>query len=195
MNSPSSAPIPSALLWDGDQATAFVSVWQVDWSIEGSGGALVLCRPGELRVLCDPPLLGRWLFDNFVTHFRELAHFDFPARPTVEKAAVRIDLDLTAGLHASAGDVSVRITGILDRRRTLDSGLRLGGSLVAVAGLHALPVGPDRSRRRRRARRAPHPRRPARSAPAPSWPWPRPTPASERGQRGHPGRRYRARSP
>lgn len=118
---------PAALLWEGDQATAFVSVWQVDWSIEGSGGALVLCRPGELRVLCDPPLLGRWLFDTFLTHSSELGQFDLPARPTVEKASVRIDLDLTAGLHASAGDVSVRITGILDRRRTLDSGLRLGG--------------------------------------------------------------------
>jgi hypothetical protein len=118
---------PAALLWEGDQATAFVSVWQVDWSSEGPGGAIVLCRPGELRVLCDPPVLGRWLFDTFVTHFNELNNFELPARPTVEKAAVRVDLDLTAGLHASAGDVSVRITGILDRRRTLENGLRLGG--------------------------------------------------------------------
>jgi hypothetical protein len=118
---------PAALLWEGDQATAFVSVWQVDWSAEGPGGAVVLCRPGELRVLCDPPVLGRWLFDTFVTHFSELNNFDRPVRPTVEKASVRIDLDLTAGLHASAGDVSIRITGILDRRRTLENGLRLGG--------------------------------------------------------------------
>jgi hypothetical protein len=118
---------PVASLWEGDQATAFVSVWQVDWSSEGPGGALVLCRPGELRVLCDPPVLGRWLFDTFVTHSRELNNFELPARPTVEKAAVRVDLDLTAGLHASAGDVSVRITGILDRRRKLENGLRLDG--------------------------------------------------------------------
>jgi hypothetical protein len=117
---------PAALLWEGDQATAFISVWQVDWSAEGAGGAVVLCRPGELRVLCDPPLLGRWLFDTFVTYFGELNHFELPNRPTVERAPVKIDLDLTAGLHASAGDVIVRITGILDRRRTLDSGLRLG---------------------------------------------------------------------
>jgi hypothetical protein len=117
---------PAALLWDGDEATAFISVWQVDWSVEGAGGAVVLCRPGELRVLCDPPLLGRWLFDTFVTYFGELNHFELPNRPTVERAPVKIDLDLTAGLHASAGDVIVRITGVLDRRRTLDSGLRLG---------------------------------------------------------------------
>ena len=116
---------PAALLWDGDQATAFLSVWQVDWSAEGPGGAMVLCRPGELRVLCDPPLLGRWLFDTFVTHFPELNHFELPVRPTVERVTVKIDLDLTAGLHASAGDLTVRITGILDRRRLLDSGLRL----------------------------------------------------------------------
>lgn len=117
---------PAALLWDGDEPTAFVSVWQVDWSSEGAGGAIVLLRPGELRVLCDPPVLGRWLFDTFVTHFGELDNFpDRPARPSVERASVKIDLDLTAGLHATAGDVSVRITGILGRRRLLENGLRL----------------------------------------------------------------------
>lgn len=117
---------PAALLWDGDQATAYVSIWQVDWSVEGPGGAVVFCRPGEFRLLCDPPLLGRWLFDNFVTHFPELNQFDLPARPAVEQTSVKADLDLTAGLHATAGDLSIRITGVLDRRRVLDSGLRLG---------------------------------------------------------------------
>jgi hypothetical protein len=118
---------PAALLYDGDEPTAFVSVWQVDWSSEGAGGAIVLLRPGELRVLCDPPLLGRWLFDTFVTHVTELDKFpDCPARPAVERTAVKIDLDLTSGLHATAGDVNVRITGILDRRRKLENGLRLG---------------------------------------------------------------------
>jgi hypothetical protein len=128
---------PGALLWDGDQATAFVSVWQVDWSPEGSGGAIVLCRPGELRVLCDPPVVGRWLFDTFVTHFDELAHFDRPPRPAVERAPVRIDVDLVAGLSASAADVNVHITGILDRRRTLDSGLRLGGVPWTLSHVYA----------------------------------------------------------
>ena len=128
---------PAALLWDGDQATAFVSVWQVDWSQEGSGGAIVLCRPGELRVLCDPPLLGRWLFDTFVSHSRELHHLERPARPTVERTPVKIDLDLTAGLRASAGDVSVHITGVLDRRRVLDQGLRLGGVPWSLCNVYA----------------------------------------------------------
>jgi hypothetical protein len=128
---------PSALLWEGDRATAFVSVWQVDWSAEGGGGALVICRDGELRVLCDPPLLGRWLFDTFVAHSPELAHFELPTRPTVEKAAVKIDLDLVAGLSAAAGDVTVHITGVLDRRRTLDSGLRVGGIPWSVSRVYA----------------------------------------------------------
>jgi hypothetical protein len=128
---------PSAELWDGDQATAFVSVWQVDWSTEGSGGALVICRPGELRVLCDTPLLGRWLYDNFVVYASELSHFDGPSRPTVERASVRVDLDLAAGLSAAAGDVSVHITGVLDRRRTLDSGLRLGGIPWSLSRVYA----------------------------------------------------------
>ena len=128
---------PAALLWDGDQATAFVSVWQVDWSQEGSGGAIVLCRPGELRVLCDTPLLGRWLFDTFVVHFSELNHFEGPARPTVERAAVKVDIDLAAGLSASAADVTVHITGVLDRRRRLDSGLRLGGIPWSLSQVYA----------------------------------------------------------
>jgi len=128
---------PSALLWEGPEATAFVSVWQVDWSVEGSGGAIVLCRPGELRVLCDTPLLGRWLFDTFVGHSSELGHFERPARPTVERAAVKIDLDLAAGLSASAADVSVHITGVLDRRRTLDSGLRVGGIPWSLSRVYA----------------------------------------------------------
>jgi hypothetical protein len=127
----------AALLWDGDDATAFVSVWQVDWSTEGSGGGILLCRPGELRLLCDTPLLGRWLFDTFVTHFRELEHFERPARPTVERANVKIDLDLVSGLSASAADVSVHITGVLDRRRILDSGLRLGNVPWSLCNVYA----------------------------------------------------------
>jgi hypothetical protein len=128
---------PAALLWDGDRPTAFVSVWQVDWSTKGAGGAIVLLRPGELRVLCDPPVLGRWLFDTFVVHFGELNTFEKrPTRPSVEQAAVKIDLDLTAGLHATAGDVNVRITGILDRRRTLESGLRLGNTPWSLCNVY-----------------------------------------------------------
>ena len=118
---------PSAVLWDGDRPTAFVSVWQVDWSPEGSGGVVVLARTGELRVLCDPPIVGRWIYESFVQHSTELALFDLPPRPTVEQAPVKIDLDLVVGLTASANDVSVRISGILERRRQLENGLRLGG--------------------------------------------------------------------
>jgi len=128
---------PSALLWEGPQATAFVSVWRVDWSPEGAGGALVICRDGELRLLCDTPLLGRWLFDTFIGHSSELGHFNHPARPTVERAEVRIDLDLAAGLSASAGDVTVHITGVLDRRRTLDSGVRVGGIPWSITRVYA----------------------------------------------------------
>jgi hypothetical protein len=128
---------PAALLWDGPDATAFVSVWQVEWSPEGSGGAVVLCRPGELRLLCDSPLVGRWLFDTFVTHFGELNLFEHPARPTVEQAPVKIDLDLVVGLTAHAGDVTVRISGILDRRRQLENGLRLGGVPWSLSHVYA----------------------------------------------------------
>jgi|SRR5581483_4798888 len=128
---------PAALLWDGDQPGAFVSVWQVDWSPEGPGGAVVFARDGELRVLCDPPVVGRWLFDTFVTHFGELNQFEkLPPRPTVEQAPVKIEIDLVSGLTASAGDVSVRISGILDRRRQLENGLRLGGVPWSLSHVH-----------------------------------------------------------
>jgi len=127
---------PAALLWDGDQATAFVSVWQADWSSEGPGGTVVFARPGELRVLCDTPLLGRWLFDTFVTHFSELNNFELPARPSVEQTQVKVDLDLTAGLHATAGDLNIRITGVMDRRRILESGLRLGNVPWSLCNVH-----------------------------------------------------------
>jgi hypothetical protein len=55
----------------------------------------------------------------------------------VERAEVRIDLDLAAGLSASAGDVTVHITGVLDRRRTLDSGLRVGGIPWSITRVYA----------------------------------------------------------
>jgi hypothetical protein len=129
---------PAALLWDGDRASAFISVWQVDWSSEGPGGAVFLAREGELRVLCDPPVVGRWLFDTFVTHFTELNQFDeLPARPTVEQAPIKIDVDLVSGLTCSAGDVSIRISGILDRRRQLENGLRLGGVPWSLSHVYA----------------------------------------------------------
>jgi hypothetical protein len=135
---------PSALLWDGDRASAFVSVWQVDWSSEGPGGAVVLAREGELRILCDPPLVGRWLFDTFVSHMSELNHFEkLPARPHVEQAPVKIEVDLVSGLTASAADVTVRISGILDRRRQLENGLRLGGVPYSLSHV----VAPCRSAR------------------------------------------------
>jgi hypothetical protein len=127
---------PGALLWDGSQAKAYASVWQVDWSPEGSGGVVVFCRDGELRVLCDTPLLGRWVFDTFAAHFEELAHFERPERPTVERAPVKIDIDLTAGLSASAGDVSVHITGVLDRRSYTENGLKLGGDSFSVRNVY-----------------------------------------------------------
>ncbi|HEV7864779.1 MAG TPA: hypothetical protein VGR20_18900, partial [Acidimicrobiia bacterium] len=45
--------------------------------------------------------------------------------------------DLVAGLTASAGDVAVRMSGILDRRRQLENGLRLGGVPWSLSHVYA----------------------------------------------------------
>ena len=55
----------------------------------------------------------------------------------MEQAPVKIDVDLVSGLTASAGDVSVRISGILDRRRQLENGLRIGGVPWSLSHVYA----------------------------------------------------------
>ena len=102
----------------------------------------VASRPHKQTALveirrCSKISGARALFDTFVVHFSELNHFEGPARPTVERAAVKVDIDLAAGLSASAADVTVHITGVLDRRRRLDSGLRLGGIPWSLSQVYA----------------------------------------------------------
>src|SRR2546421_12118628 len=81
---------PAALLYDGDRASAFVSVWQGDWSTQGAGGAGGLCRPGGRRGPGGPPPGGRWVFGTLVTPFGGPNHFeDPPAPPTGGQAPTK----------------------------------------------------------------------------------------------------------
>lgn len=106
---------PGVLLYDGERATAFASVWQVDWSVRGAGAAIVLVVPGEVRILGDDAPLGRWLGESFTRHFPEARAVGW-SDPTFVHADVRTSLDLGDGFRATAGDVVVDADGLLDRR-------------------------------------------------------------------------------
>lgn len=100
---------------DHKTVTAFASVWQVDWSERGAGRAIVLWHAGAVRVLTDNPELGAWLEGGFTRHFPEAEGLAWTS-PAPELATVTYDIDLAHGLQASAGDVRVALSGVLDRR-------------------------------------------------------------------------------
>ena len=106
---------PAIRLYDGDEMTAFASVWIVDWSERGTGAAIVLWHDNKVRLLCHEPELGRWLAQDFTRHFPEVAHLPWP-EPRPERTEVAISLDPDVGLLASARDVTVEMSGVLDRR-------------------------------------------------------------------------------
>lgn len=126
---------PGVLLRAGGEVTAFASVWQVDWSERGAGRAIVLWHDGRVRLLGPDPVLSGWLADTFVRYFGEVA--GLPWEPVVERADVDLDLDLDRGLAASAGDVAVELSGVLDRRLFAMDRLTLGGVDYALANVYA----------------------------------------------------------
>lgn len=126
---------PGVLLRDGGEVTAFASVWQVDWSARGPGRAVVLWHDGRVRLLGPDPALAEWLAETFVQHFGEVA--GLPWSTTVEEAPAEVDLDLDRGLTAKAGDVTVEISGVLDRRVFAAADLTLGGVRYALSNVYA----------------------------------------------------------
>ncbi|HEY6739369.1 MAG TPA: hypothetical protein VI076_11015, partial [Actinopolymorphaceae bacterium] len=118
---------PAVHLVDADGATlAYASVWDVGWSERGSGRTIVLVTRESVRALGPDPDLGRWLAEAFVQDFPEVADIAW-SEPRVETATVLFRLDLSWGLHARAGDVTVRITQPLDRRPVRLEDFRLDG--------------------------------------------------------------------
>jgi hypothetical protein len=134
---------PAVLLLDGDRPTAFASLWLVEWSLYGSGHVLVVYRPAEVRILGENPGLGRWLTDTFVCHFGEAKRFGTPERVTAERTPVQVDLDLERGVTASAGDVLVEMTDVLDRRSFSEDGLVLGPATYDLRNVY-VPCGAAR---------------------------------------------------
>ncbi|WP_205629063.1 twin-arginine translocation signal domain-containing protein [Jiangella muralis] len=127
---------PGIQLFDGDTVTAYASVWTVDWSTHGAGAAIVLWHDGRVRVLTDHPALGSWLERTFTRFFPEADGLPWP-EPRIERRAVHVANDLARGTHARAGDVTVRISEVLDRRAFATDDFDLGGrvhSLSLVTG-------------------------------------------------------------
>jgi hypothetical protein len=132
---------PAALFSRGGTVTAFASLWQVDWSVRGSGTALVLWHGGRVRLIGPDPELAGWLADTFVRHFGEVA--GLPWEPTAEVAEIDLALSLADGLTATAGPVAMELSGVLDRRVFSTDRLPLGGSTYGMSNVYA-PCGSAR---------------------------------------------------
>lgn len=119
---------PCVTLYDGDRATAFASVWRVDWSLRGSGHALVLGVPGRIRIIGPDAALGAWLGAEFNRHFSNVTAGIAWSEPEFTVAPVAFELDLAEGLRAAADDVAVAITGPIERYLTRNDEYDLGGT-------------------------------------------------------------------
>lgn len=118
---------PCVVLYDGDQATAYASVWRVDWSLRGSGHALVLGTPAGIRIIGPDPGLGAWLGSEFNRHLSGSRAIGW-SEPEFTVAPVAFELDLAEGFRATADDVTVEITGPIERYLTRNDEFDLGGT-------------------------------------------------------------------
>ncbi|MFD2025934.1 hypothetical protein [Promicromonospora aerolata] len=118
---------PAVQLFDSSGAcTAYVSCWRVDWSVRGSGTAVVFWRPDGVTVLGRDPELGGWLAERFVRHFPELEGLPW-SPPAFERCDAHLDVDLARGMRARAGQVEVTVADVLDRRSYTTDGFELAG--------------------------------------------------------------------
>lgn len=132
---------PGVRLVDKDGGTsAFVSVWGVDWSIGGYGHSITAVYDGKVRVLGPDPDLGRWLAEYFVRSFPEVDGLPWP-EPRVERTAVDVELDLSKGLVARAGDLVVRASDVLARRPVNVEGFLVGGGVPHALTMALAPCG------------------------------------------------------
>lgn len=119
---------PCVTLYDGERATAYASVWRVDWSLRGKGNALVLGTPGRIRIIGPDAELGTWLGAEFNRHITSVSAGIAWSEPEVTVAPVRFELDLASGLRAAADDVVVEITDPIERYLTRNDRYDLGGT-------------------------------------------------------------------
>ncbi|MGO1166009.1 MAG: hypothetical protein ACTMHL_05265 [Janibacter sp.] len=127
---------PGFQLFDGDRVTAYVSAWRVDWSPHGSGTAVIRWQDDEVHLYSSRPRLARWLERDFTRHFPEVEGLPWPP-PVVHRTPAHIDIDMATGARIRAGDVSVRMGDVRDRRSFTTDDFPLGAvdhSLHLVLG-------------------------------------------------------------
>lgn len=107
---------PFATLYSGDEPSAYASVWRVDWSIWGSGNVLILWYDGRLHVVGDDGRLAGRIEEYFVRNFDEATALPGWPAATVTVAETAVNIDPTSGTTAHGGDITVRLSGILDAR-------------------------------------------------------------------------------
>lgn len=119
---------PCVTLYDEGEAIAYASIWRVDWSLRGAGRALVLGRPGRIRIIGPDIELGAWLGAEFNRHISSVSAGIVWSEPDFTVAPVHFELDLETGLHASADDVAVKISEPIARYLTRKDDYDLGGA-------------------------------------------------------------------
>lgn len=127
---------PGFQLFDGDRVTAYVSAWRVDWSPLGTGTAVIRWEDDEVHVYGRDHRLAGWLERNFTRHFPEVEGLAWPA-PVFHRVRAHVDIDLATGTRIRAGDLSLRMGDVRDRRSFDTDDFPLGGvdhSLHLVLG-------------------------------------------------------------
>ncbi|WP_146797723.1 hypothetical protein [Agrococcus baldri] len=123
---------PAVTLFDGDEPVALASVWRVDWSLVGTGTAIVLWHAGEVTVFGDRPDLGFWLASSFVRHFPEAEGLQW-SQVRFDEDPVAVELDLSEGLLATSRRLSVRIWEPMGERGFQTDAFRLDGEDHALS--------------------------------------------------------------
>ncbi|WP_206050981.1 hypothetical protein [Nocardioides speluncae] len=106
-------------------ATAFASLWRVDWSPAGRGTALITWEAGRVQVYGEDLELAAWLEQEFVRHFPEVEGMPWP-EPELVQTPVVIDIDLAHGCTASAADLTIEMGDVLARRTFTTDAFPLG---------------------------------------------------------------------
>ncbi len=155
------------LLDDTGACTAYASCWRVDWSVRGSGNALVLWRASEVVVHATDAALGQWLAEDFVQHFAELRGLPWTT-PRCHTSPGALTVSLSSGVRARMGPVAVVASRVLSPRVVTRDDVVVGGRpaslslVVAPCASGAIIVGSNRVPGR--VRRNGTPERPTSSA-------------------------------
>ncbi|MEV6281963.1 hypothetical protein [Kribbella sp. NPDC051770] len=120
---------PCVTLYDeAGGATAYASVWRVDWSLRGTGHALVLGTYDRIRIIGPDADLGAWLGEEFNRHIVSVSDGIPWSAPEHTLGEVEFTLDLATGFAAFADDVQVEITTPIERYLTRNDRYDLGGT-------------------------------------------------------------------